>query len=148
MATHPEAQLLPSGELERTRCLELLSLFGTQLHPAYTFVIRPDRFVPDDSVHEALRAAGKERFGSLLRHVDRHVLKADQPWVLGDAFSIADPYLAVMYIWGRYAQVETGRLEKLSAWAGRMLQRPSFQSALRAESLIDAEGRPTPPARV
>lgn len=68
-------------------------------------------------------------------------------FLLGE-YSVADPYLAVMVLWARFIGAPLDDLPRLNAWLGRVAQRPAFLRTLRAEGLVDASGKPTPPARV
>lgn len=144
-ALQPEPSLVPSEPWQRARCFEWLSLIGTSLQPTYTFVIRPDRFVADATAHEPLRAAARARFAELLQHCEARVPNGG--FLLGE-YSVADPYLAVMVLWARFIGVPFDELPRLNAWFGRVAQRPAFLRTLRAEGLVDASGKPTPPTRV
>jgi glutathione S-transferase len=144
-ALRPQAALVPSDPLLRARCHEWLSVIGTGLQPAYALIGRPDRFTSDAATHESLSAAARARFVEILRFCESRV--PEQGWLLGD-FSVADPYLAVMVLWARYLRDPVQDLPRLYAWFGRVATRPSFARTLRAEGLIDAAGKPTPPARV
>jgi glutathione S-transferase len=141
----PEAALMPSDPWLRARCHEWLSVVGTSLRPTYAFILRPDRFVADAVTHAPLRAAARARFMDLLKHCEARV--PSDGFLIG-AYSVADPYLAVMVLWARFIGESLDGLPRLNAWFGRVAQRPSFLRTLRAEGLIDATGKPTPPARV
>ena len=138
--------LLPDGLLERARCAELVALIGTAMHPSYAMVIRPDRVVKDPAAHDGLRSAGRDRFRTLLQHVDERLFRG--PWALGERYTIADPYLFVMYAWAGYVDINARENQKLAKWAREVRARPAVEEALRAESLIDEAGRPTPPRSV
>ena len=147
-ALHPQggAALVPSDPWLRARCQEWLSLIGTTLHPTYAMVIRPDRTVADETTHAALRAASHARFVATLKHCETRV--PEEGWLLGSEFSVADAYLTVIVMWTRFIRLPLDEMPKLKAWYGRVTQRPTFTRTLRAEGLIDADGKPTPPTRV
>ncbi len=138
--------LVPEEPMARARCFELMGLIGTAMHPHYAMGLRPDRVVADPVAHDAMRAAGRKRFAELLAFVDAR-LPEDQ-WALGPDYTIADPYLFVMGAWARYLQLPFDDMPRLSAWMQRAGARPAVLAALRAEALIDEQGRPTPPERV
>jgi glutathione S-transferase len=144
-ALRPEAGLVPSDPLLRARCHEWLSVIGTGLQPAYALIGRPDRFTPDAATHASLSAAARVRFMEILRFCESRV--PEQGWLLGE-YSVVDPYFAVMVMWARHSRLPLEDLPRLNAWFGRVAARPSFARTLLAEGLIDASGKPTPPARV
>jgi glutathione S-transferase len=144
-AVQPEPSLVPSDPWLRARCGEWLSLIGTSLQPTYAFILRPDRVVADATTHAPLQAAARARFMELLQHCEARV--PNDGFLIGD-YSVADPYLLVMVLWARFIGVPFDGLPRLNAWFGRVAQRPAFLRTLRAEGLVDAAGKPTPPARV
>lgn len=145
-AQRPERGLVPSDALELARVNELLSLIASSLHPAYALAVRPDRVVADESTHAPLRRAGRDRFATLLAHIERRMPEGG--WAVGERYTIADPYLLVMVLWARYIEVDLAELPRLGSFAARVLARPAVQKALRAEGLVDDAGRAHPPARV
>lgn len=146
---HDSARLIPQALEQRARLWELLSLIASSIHPAYAMVIRPDRVVSDEVAHAGLQSSGRARFEALLAHVEKHVFtQTSGDWVLPERYTVADPYLFVMYMWARYAGVDARPFERMTAWVRRVRARPAIEAALRAEGLIDAEGRPQPPQRV
>lgn len=144
-ALRPEAQLVPSDPWLRARLQEWLGLIGASMQPTYLFVTRPDRFIPDPATHAPLRSAARARFMELLGHCEARV--PSDGWLLGE-YSVADPYLAVMVLWARFIREPLDAFPRLNAWFGRFAARPAFLRTLRAEGLIDASGKPTPPTRV
>lgn len=143
----PEAELYPSDLERAARVDELLSRLASIAHPAYRMVIRPDRVTRDvEGVPlDGVRAIGRREFQSILDHVEASL--PETGYVVGD-YSIADPYLFVFWSWSRYARFDSGRWPRMTRIAREVGQRPATRAALLAESLVDAEGRPTPPERV
>jgi glutathione S-transferase len=52
------------------------------------------------------------------------------PWVLGDQYTICDPYLALAYRWFEDDNVELSRFEKLKKHNLAMRKRASMQKIL------------------
>ena len=136
---------VPTEPMQRARHDELLALFAASLHPSYIMALRPDRVVPDPSTHEAVRTAGRARFTEFLAALERRA--PEEGWMLGERYTIADPYLFVMGAWGRYIGMSFEEFPRLRAIMRRVRQRPAVLRALRAEGLIGEDGRATPPAR-
>ena len=55
------------------------------------------------------------------------------PWLMGQHFSMTDPYLFVMTNWMHRLDFSFDHLPKLKAFDERMRQRPSVQEVLRVE---------------
>ena len=143
----PDDGLVPDDAWQRAKLDAIMTLIASQLHPAYALGMRPDRVLGDvgDDVLEKVRKTGRARFASLLAHLEQQIVG---PYTLGDRFSIADPYVFVMVAWARYIDAPLAELPRLTGILGKLAARPSVQKVLRAESLIDENGRPTPPSRV
>ncbi|MEM7153919.1 MAG: glutathione S-transferase N-terminal domain-containing protein [Myxococcota bacterium] len=136
---------VPTDALARARHDELLALFASSLHPAYIMALRPDRVVPDPGTHEAVRNAGRERFLGYLADIERRA--PEDGWLLGERYTVADPYLFVIGAWGRYIGMSYEEFPRLRAIMRKVRQRPAVLRALHAEGLIGEDGRATPPAR-
>ncbi|MGH7894587.1 MAG: glutathione S-transferase family protein [Candidatus Binatia bacterium] len=52
---------------------------------------------------------------------------AAHPYLLGDAFTVADLNVAAVLSWAPLAGIELGTLPKTQAWLGRCCGRPAFQ---------------------
>ncbi|MEM1413861.1 MAG: glutathione S-transferase family protein [Myxococcota bacterium] len=141
--------LLPADPWERARVDELLARALTMAQPAYRLVMRPDRFVgpeASEAVLEAVRASARREFRVSLGHLERGVDL--EGWAVGEGITLADPVLATLTSWARFARIELTAWPRLRRIGRSFFARPSAREALRAEGLVDAEGRPTPPARV
>ncbi len=148
-ARHPEAGLVPAHAQDRARLDEILSRALTAAQPSYRMVMRPDRVLGPDSdpaAQEAVRAAGRRDFAAALDQIERIV--ADEGWALGDGVTVADPVIATLSAWARYAQLDIERWPKLRRIGRAYFARPAAQATLVAEGLVDEQGRPTPPTRV
>lgn len=131
---HPEAQLLPpAGTIERTRCYEWLLLGATYPHPAFGHVMRPERLSDAPEAVEPVRARGRVEFHEALRELDRRLEGRD--WALGERYSVADPYLMIFYLWGRYIGLPVDELGAYGAHFARVTARPAVQRAITAEEL-------------
>jgi glutathione S-transferase len=56
---------------------------------------------------------------------------AGRPYVLGDAFTVADLNLASVALWAPMADIDLSSMPNLAAWLGRCTGRPAFQRAQR-----------------
>jgi glutathione S-transferase len=56
------------------------------------------------------------------------------PWVMGERYSVVDPYLFTLTSWLPFHKIDVARFPKVSAHQQQMLQRPAVTAALAAES--------------
>jgi glutathione S-transferase len=122
----PEAGLAPAaGTFERYRLAEWLNFIATELHKGFSPLFNP-------SLPEPMRAATVERLAGRLAHVDRRL--DSRPYLLGDAFTVADAYLFTIATWLPHAKLDLARWPHLAAHHERVKGRPAVKEALRVEA--------------
>jgi glutathione S-transferase len=57
------------------------------------------------------------------------------PWVMGDQYTIADPYLYTVATWWEGDSVDPAKLPKLAAHRKRMSERPAVQRVMSAQGV-------------
>ena len=127
----PHAALLPEEPIEMARCLSHMAYLSNTVHPAFAQIVRPGRFATDASAHENLKATGRENAWKLLQELDD--LQAGGERVLGSPYSVADPYMLVIYGWGKLHDLPLDRLKNYTAFKNRMLRRPAVRKVLERE---------------
>lgn len=124
----PDKHLAPAhGTLARYRLQEWLTFIGTEVHKGFTPL-----FIP--STPEDYKPQVKERLLARLRWLDGEL--AQQPYLMGAAFSVADAYLFTVSGWAPYVGVDISGLKNLQAYRQRIAARPAVQAAMKAEGLI------------
>ena len=108
-----------------------MAYLSNTVHPAFTHIVRPERFATDESAHANLKTTGRENAWKLLQELD--ALLAGREWVLGSRYSVADPYTLVIYGWGKGHGMPLEQLEHYTAFNNRMLQRPPVRRVLECE---------------
>jgi glutathione S-transferase len=129
----PERELLPTEGLEKAKAAEWLSLFVSALHPTFLGFFRPERFGDSPELHAALRRDSRPRFFELLEHVERRL--PESPFVMGEQFSLCDPYAAMFFMWGRFFEFPVRTLPRYQALFTRVSERPAFVKAFKDEGL-------------
>ena len=124
----PASGLAPAnGSLERYQLQEWLGFINSELHKSWGPLWRPSS---TDEVKEATR---KQLLGRLAFVASS---LGQQPWLMGETFSVADAYLYVMLYWARYTGLDLSGLPTLLAYRDRVEARPSVQTALAAEKAL------------
>ena len=125
---HPEAGLAPAcGTLERARLQEHLNYLSSEVHKNFYPLFHP---AAGPEAKQAAVAALSERFNLLERQFG-----VGRSYLMGDRFSVADPYLYVMLTWTHYVGVDLGKWPGLIAFRDRVAKRPAVQAALHSEGL-------------
>jgi len=123
----PDKKLAPAnGTLERYRLQEALNYISTELHKGFSPLFNP-------AFPEEGKQLTRERLALRLGHMDAQL--ANQPFVLGAQFSVADAYLYTVLNWSRHTKVDLEPFASLRAFHGRVADRPAVQEALKAEGL-------------
>jgi glutathione S-transferase len=129
----PDAKLLPSDLLEEVRCLSTMAFFASTVHTTFAHVMRPERYSRDEAAHGVIKDTGRETFHTYLREIDG--LLAGKQWLMGDQYTVADPYALVFYWWGTRIELPTQELKSYTAHKDRMLQRAAVRRALEQERI-------------
>lgn len=127
----PEARLLPEEPFDMARCLSHMAYLSNTVHPAFTHIARPGRFATDAAAHENLKATGRQNAWKLLEEID--ALLAGKEWLLGERYSVADPYTLVIYGWGRHNRMPVEQLRHYTGFKERMLQRSAVLRVIERE---------------
>lgn len=127
----PEAALAPDDPMGLAQCLSLASWLSSSVHPIRRQSRLPARYADDETAHEAVRRVGKTRFWEACRRIDARL--DGRAWAMGEAYSICDPYLLLVYGWAFADGYPLAELEAFCAFAARMLERPAVQRVLARE---------------
>ena len=124
----PEAGLVPrAGTLERYRVMEWLNFVSSELHKAFGPLFNPQA---DPAWKDAQVAVLGKRFDYLSERL------GDRPYLMGDAFTVADAYLFTVLNWTGFARIDLGKWPVLRAYTARVAARPAVQEAMKAEGLL------------
>lgn len=138
--THPEAALAPPlATHERAHFYKWLMWLSNTLHATLMLYFYPERWASPDHVYGAttVKARAEARVGQLLDILDQELARHGQPWLLGERYTVLDPYLLMLGRWTR----AFGRPARASAHLGpylqRVLARPAVQRVYATEQIGD-----------
>ena len=121
----PDGNLAPrAGTLERVRLQTWLNFITSELHKPLAMLMAPEL--------QPVRAPLTTKVSKRLDWVSAQLTG---PYLMGEALSVADPYLFVCLNWTAWAKVELARWPTLMAFQRRVAARPAVQAALAAEGL-------------
>jgi glutathione S-transferase len=87
--------------------------------------------VDDAAAIEAMKRKVPATMTECFELIDRKLLKG--PWVMGEGYTICDPYLFTIATWLEGDGVDTTKLPRVIEHRKRMLARPAVQKAVAAE---------------
>ena len=132
---NPLANLMPpSASYEYAKCLEMLAYLSSSLHIAYAQYWRPERFVPSEfnSIQE-FSEQGRIGIERVSNEIETNL---NSEWVVGNQYTIADPYLLVFYRWGVRIGVDMeSNFPRWTAWKAQVIQRPAVRRAIELEGI-------------
>lgn len=135
----PEAGLLPlTGEAyEDARVLSQLLWCASDLHPLVTRIRIPTFFCDLPDAPGRVRAIAEAAMAAQLAPVEARL--ADQPWLLGEAWSAVDAYFH--WVWFRIsgAGFDGVQFPNIVDLARRMEERPAVQRAIARDAAAEAE---------
>ena len=138
--THPQAALAPAlGSPARAHCYKWLLWLSNTFQPDIMMYYYPERYVvsSDPQVVREVSQQAEARIGGHLAQLDAELARnSPDPWLLGQQFSILDPYLFTLCRWTRNFTSRPARsYPHLGPYLQRMLVRPSVQRVLATEQL-------------
>ncbi len=124
----PASGLVPAnGTLPRYHLQEMLGYINSEIHKSYSPLFKLD-------TPEATRAERKEYLQRRYRFIEDVLVQ--QPYLLGDAFTVADAYLFTVTTWAKHVQLDLSGFPALLAYQQRVGERPAVREAMIAEGLI------------
>ena len=123
----PEKNLAPAnGTTARAQMQGWLNFISSELHKGFAPLFNPA--TPTD-----YKPMVVEKLLSRMAWVDTQL--AGNHYLMGDSFSVADPYLFNVSNWAALVKVDISGLANLADFRARMLARPAVAAAMRAEGL-------------
>lgn len=125
----PAARLAPLDDpFALARVQEFNSYLCSTLHVAHAHRMRGTRWADDPAAIEAMKRKVPESVAAGFDHVERHAFAG--PYVMGETYTIADPYLFTIAQWMEGDGVDPARFPKVAAHREMMRERPAVQRAL------------------
>ncbi|BBK42853.1 glutathione S-transferase [Allostella vacuolata] len=128
----PAARLAPFDDpFALARVQAFNSYLCSTLHVAHAHRMRGYRWADEPEAIAAMRRKVPESVSGCFDAVEREL---SGPWVMGDAYTICDPYLFTLAQWLEADGVDPARFPRVLAHRRRCAERPAVQRALAEES--------------
>ncbi|MBK5567027.1 glutathione S-transferase N-terminal domain-containing protein [Ensifer sp. SSB1] len=127
--THPAANLAPRGDAFAFAQLQsFMSYLCSTVHVAHAHARRGARWADDPAAHEAMKAKVAFNMAACFELIEAKMFEG--PFVLGETYSVADPYLFTIAGWLESDGVDPARFPKILDHRNRMTARPAVARVL------------------
>jgi glutathione S-transferase len=131
----PEARLAPMGDPFAFAELQAFNNYlCSTLHVAHAHRMRGDRWVDDPASLTDMQRKVPQSVGACYDLIESRMLKG--PWIMGESYTIADPYLFTLAQWLEDDGVNPARIPRVMEHRSRMAERANVKQAI-AEELAD-----------
>ena len=132
----PQAKLAP---LDNAFAFAQVQAFNSYLcstvHVAHAHKTRSYRWATDEASFSDMKRLVPKTVGASFALIERDMLKG--PWVMGDTYTVCDPYLFTLAQWLEGDGVDLSTLPRVIEHRKRMSERPAVQKVM-AEHLTPA----------
>jgi glutathione S-transferase len=128
----PEARLAPLDDpFAFAQVQAFNSYLCSTVHVAHAHRMRGNRWADDPAAIAEMQRKVPQSVGACFELIECDMLKG--PWVMGEAYTICDPYLFTLAGWLEGDGVDLTRLQKVMAHQRRMSDRPAVRKAVAQE---------------
>jgi glutathione S-transferase len=128
----PRAQLAPLADpFAFAQVQAFNSYLCSTVHVAHAHRMRGRRWADDAAAIAEMKRKVPESVAACFDLVEREMLKG--PWVMGEAYTVCDPYLFTLAQWLEGDGVDPKRFPKVADHRARMAERPAARNAIAQE---------------
>jgi glutathione S-transferase len=131
--THPDKKLAPLNDAFAFAQVQAFnSYLCSTVHVAHAHGRRGARWVDDESAMAAMKRKVPQTMADCFSLIEKTMIRG--PWVMGERYTICDPYLYTISTWLKGDGVDIAKFPKVSAHFAAMSERPSVREALRVQA--------------
>jgi glutathione S-transferase len=128
----PKANLAPFDEPYLFAQVQAFnSYLCSTVHVAHAHKMRGYRWATDETSFADMKRMVPKTVGASFALIERDMLKG--PWVMGETYTICDPYLFTLAQWLEGDSVDLSTLPKVIAHRSRMAERPAVRKVMADE---------------
>jgi glutathione S-transferase len=128
----PQAQLAPLDDVFAFAQVQAFnSYLCSTVHVAHAHKLRGARWATEESTFADMKRKVPQTVGACFALIERDMLRG--PWVMGEPYTICDPYLYTIAGWLEGDGVDLAALPKVADHRKRMSERPAVQKVLAEE---------------
>jgi glutathione S-transferase len=127
--TFPKAKLAPLDDaFAFAQVQSFNSYLCATVHVAHAHKLRGARWATDETSFADMKRMVPKTVGACFALIERKMLQG--PWVMGEQYTICDPYLYTLATWLEGDSVDLAALPKVADHRNRMTERPAVQKVL------------------
>ncbi len=131
---HPQAGLAPLDDPFALAELQAVtSYLCATVHVAHAHRPRAYRWADDEAAQRCMQAKVTQNMGDCFAYIEGQLLRG--PWVMGETFTIADPYLFTLGTWLAGDGVDIARFPRVAEHSQRVRALPAVQRVLPLHGL-------------
>lgn len=128
----PAARLAPVDRpFDFARVQAFNSYLCSTVHVAHAHRVRGSRWADDPAAIADMQRKVPQTVGECFDIIEGKMMQG--PWVMGETYTICDPYLYTLTRWLEGDSVDVARFPKVEAHARRMGERPAVKAVLAQE---------------
>jgi len=125
----PKANLAPLNDAFAFGQVQAFnSYLCSGVHIAHSHKVRGARWASEETSLEDMKRKVPENMRAAMAMIESKMLRG--PWVMGEAYTICDPYLFTVSNWAKNDGVDLAEFPKITAHRERMKERPAVQKVL------------------
>jgi glutathione S-transferase len=129
----PRARLAPLDDpFQFAEVQAFNSYLCSTVHVAHAHRMRGARWADDPAAHEAMKRKVPETMAACFELIESKMLRG--PWVIGESYTICDPYLFTLCQWLEGDGVDVARFPKVKAHRDRMSERAAVRKVIAEET--------------
>ncbi|MEM6666178.1 MAG: glutathione S-transferase family protein [Pseudomonadota bacterium] len=125
---YPDTGLLPADPFDFAEAQAFNTYLAATVHVNHAHKQRGHRWSDDPATYPAMQAKVTENMTECARMIEAHYFKG--PWVMGEQYTLCDPYLFVVNRWIVADGVDMAAFPKLTAHTHAMWQRPAVKAIM------------------
>lgn len=131
--SYPQKKLAPSDPFAFAETQAFNSYLCSTVHVAHAHRMRGHRWATEESSFEDMRRMIPKSVGDAFALIETQMLRG--PWVMGETYTIADPYLFTVSLWLDGDGVDVSKLPRVMEHRARMGELASVKRALSEEGV-------------
>ncbi len=127
----PQARLAPQDPFAFAQVQAFNSYLCSTVHVAHAHKMRGYRWATDENSFADMKRKLPQSVGAAFGLIERDLLKG--PWVMGESYTVCDPYLFTLAQWLEGDGVDLSTLPRVIDHRNRMSERPAVRKVVAEE---------------
>lgn len=127
----PKAKLVPDDAFAFAQAQSFNSYLCSTVHINHAHKMRGPRWATEESSFADMKRKVPQTMAACFALIERDMVKG--PWVMGEQYTVCDPYLFTLASWLEGDSVDITQFPKVADHYKRMSERPAVQKVLTEE---------------